>query len=166
MLCTGENYSTNDQCLKAVESVKRIANSSPISEQVIEGNQCIVYTPSEIGNQNKTAKGKWKIEKTLEGKFVAKLFASNGQLMLATEEVVNKKNAENSIESVKKNSLEGNFIIEKDKFNKFYYKLRNAQKTVICVGETYEKLDSCISAIESVRYFAINSSLVSEKDAK
>ena len=79
--------------------------------------------------------------------------------MLATEEVSVKKSAENAIESVKKNATEGNFVIDHDKFGRFYYKLRTAQKSVICIGEAYVSLDSCISAIESVRKFAINSTI-------
>ena len=80
--------------------------------------------------------------------------------MLATEEVASKKNAESAVDSVKKNALAGNFIIDRDKFGRFYYKLRNVQKSVICIGEAYESLDSCVSAIESVRRFALNSELV------
>ena len=48
--------------------------------------------------------------------------------MLATEQVSLEKSARNAIESVKKNAEEGNFIIDRDKFGRFYYKLRNAQK--------------------------------------
>jgi uncharacterized protein YegP (UPF0339 family) len=84
--------------------------------------------------------------------------------MLATEEVSVRKTAENAIESVKKNSFAGNFIIDKDKFGRFYYKLRNAQKSVICIGEAYESLDSCISALESVRRFAYTAVYVSDAE--
>ena len=80
--------------------------------------------------------------------------------MLATEEVSKKANAVSSIESVKKNAEAGNFVIDKDKFGRFYYKLRNAQKSVICMGEAYDSLDNCVSAIESVRKFALNSPVV------
>ena len=82
--------------------------------------------------------------------------------MLATEEVSQKKSVQNAMESVAKNAELGNFIIDRDKFGRYYYKLRNAQKSVICIGEAYESLDSCISALESVRRFAINSTLVKE----
>ena len=84
--------------------------------------------------------------------------------MLATEEVALKKSAENAIESVKKNAAAGNFIIDHDKFGRFYYKLRNAQKSVICIGEAYESLDSCTAAIESVRRFAATA-VIEEKKA-
>ncbi len=161
LLCVGEIYKSKDQCLKAVETVKRIASGSMIAEDLVMGEQYTPYTPQEISGSEtkKTAKGKWKIEKGEQGEFSAKLYANNGQLMLSTEEVATKKSAENAIESVKKNSALGNFIIDRDKFGRYYYKLRNAQKSVICIGEAYESLDSCISAIESVRRFASNSDL-------
>ncbi len=161
LLCVGEIYKSKDQCYKAVESVKRIASSSPIANGLVEGQKYAEYTPAVIDTENKL-RGKWRIEKTEQGKYSAKLYANNGQLMLATEEVSLEKSAKNAIESVKKNSLEGNFIIDHDKFGRYYYKLRNAQKSVICIGEAYDKLESCVSAIESVRRFAQNSSLVED----
>ena len=161
LICVGEIYKSKDQCVKAAETVKRIAAGSTISSELVEGARYIEYTPAEIDTK-KTLRGKWKIETVDDGKFSARLYASNGQLMLATEEVANRKTAENAIESVKKNALEGNFIIDRDKFGRFYYKLRNVQRSVICIGEAYESLDSCVSAIESVRRFATTSQLVTD----
>ncbi|MBR5191918.1 MAG: DUF1508 domain-containing protein [Clostridia bacterium] len=156
LLCVGEIYQSQEQCNKAVETVKRIAKNSKIAEKVVEGNHYIDYVPLVIDKYEvkKGTNGKWKIEKDSEGNYLAKLYASNGQVMLATEGVASKTSAKTAITSVKKNSKEGNFIIDKDKFGRFYYKLRNAKKSVICIGETYEKLESCISALESVRRFA------------
>ena len=160
LLCVGEIYKSKEQCLKAVESVKRIAKDSLVMNELVEGAKYAEYTPAPI--ESKGMRGKWRIEKTEEGKFTARLYANNGQLMLATEEVALEKSAKNAIESVKKNSAEGNFIIDHDKFGRFYYKLRNAQKSVICIGEAYDTLESCTSAIESVRRFAANAVMVEE----
>jgi len=157
IICVGEIYKEKDQCMKAVESVKRIAGDCDIVDGVTETDMYVAYTPAPIPEGG--MKGKWKVEVNDEGKYSAKLYANNGQLMLATEEVSVKKSAENAIESVKKNATEGNFVIDHDKFGRFYYKLRTAQKSVICIGEAYESLDSCVSAIESVRRFAINSTI-------
>ena len=165
LLCVGEIYKTKDQCLKAIESVKRIAADAVIAEGLVEDAKYVDYVPEK--NVNYTvkgnARGKWKVEETEEGMFSAKLYASNGQLMLATEEVSTKATAKKAIASVKKYSADGNFIIDRDKFGRFYYKLRNAQKSVVCIGEAYESKDSCISALESVRKFAAIAEL--EEDA-
>ena len=161
LLCVGEIYKSKDQCLKAVESVKRIAKDSPVMSELVEGVAYAEYTPAVIDMKG-GMRGKWRVEKTEEGNYTARLYANNGQLMLATEEVSQIKSAKNAIESVKKNAEAGNFIIDHDKFGRFYYKLRNAQKSVICIGEAYEKLDSCVSAIESVRRFALNAIIVED----
>lgn len=165
LLCVGEIYKSKDQCLKAVESVKRIAKDSTILDEVYEGAQYIDYVPAPVSAEvKKGTRGKWRVETNEEGAYSAKLYASNGQLMLATEEVALEKSAKNAIASVKKNAAEGNFIIDHDKFGRFYYKLRNAQKSVICIGEAYDTLESCTSAIESVRRFAASAVVPGEEE--
>ncbi len=161
LLCVGEIYKSKESCLKSVESVKRIAENSPIVEGVKEGQGYAPYTPAKL-DLTDGKKGKWRVVKLDNGCYSARLFASNGQLMLATEQVALEKSAKNAIESVKKNAEQGNFIIDRDKFGRFYYKLRNAQKSVICIGEAYESLDSCVSAIESVRRFSLTAVVVND----
>ncbi len=154
LLCVGEIYKSKSQCQSAIESVKRIAKASTVSKTAQKG-EYVSYSPLKRPKYQvkKGLEGKWKIE-TLDGKYTAKLYASNGQVMLVTEGVSSALSAETAIESVRKNCSAGNFVVEKDKFGRFYYKLRNAQKSVICIGEAYETLDSCTSAIETVRKYA------------
>lgn len=161
-LCAGEIYKVREQCAKAVESVKRIVHDAIIVDEVAEGSKYIDYKPLEITEYEvkKGARGKWKVEENGDGTYSAKLYASNGQLMLSTEAVASRKTAENAIESVKKNSSAGNFIIDRDKFGRYYYKLRNAQKSVICIGEAYATLENCINALESVRKFSATAIVV------
>ena len=155
LLCAGEIYTTKDGCLAAVESVKRFAKTAIISESVEEGAHYVEYIPAKVDYEiKKGARGKWKVERTEDGGYCARLYANNGQLMLSAEEVKERKTALKSIESIKKNSAEGNFVIDKDKFGRFYYKLRNSLKSVICIGEGYDTLEACTSALESVRKFA------------
>lgn len=155
-LCAGEIYRSKDRCLRAVESVRRIAKDAVISDTLFEGEKYIDYTPLE--NPKYTVRrgfeGKWRVEISEDGRYCAKLYASNGQLMLSTENVASKKTCITAIETIKKYSKEGNFVIDRDKFGRFYYKLRNSQKTVICIGEAYDKLADCTKALESMRKFA------------
>lgn len=163
-LCAGEIYKTKDRCLKSVESVKRIAKDATVVEKVYEGAKYVEYTP--VANPEYKVKkgfeGKWKVETGDDGKFSAKLYASNGQLMIATEYVSTKNGAIKAMENIKKNSQEGNFVIDKDKFGRFYYKLRNSQRTVICMGEAYDNFADCTSALESMRKFAFTATLIEE----
>lgn len=165
LLCVSEIYKTKDGCIASAESVKRIAKDSTIVDEVVENEEYIDYVPQELSTEEAKAKGKWKIESDENG-FFARLYANNGQVMIATEFVSQKTTAVNAVAMVKKNASEGNFVIEKDKFGRFYYKLRNSQKSVICIGEAYESLDSCFSAIESVRKFAVNSEIVATATVK
>ena len=161
LLCAGEIYTTKDGCLAAAESVKKFAKDAVITGKVEEGHEYVKYVPAKVDYEiKKGARGKWKVEKTEDGGYLARLYASNGQLMLSTEEVKERKTAEKAIESVKKNSAEANFIIDKDKFGRFYYKLRNANKSVICIGEGYDTEEACISALESVRKFSATATIV------
>lgn len=161
LLCAGEIYKERTSCENAVESVKRIAADSPVVEEVSQGERYYAYKPVKLTDKaiSDAPTGKWKIETNEDGKFFATLYASNGQVMLSTEEVSSKSTALSGIENVKKNALAGNFVIDKDKFGKYYYKLRNAQKSIICIGESYKTADSCISALESVRKLAAKSPL-------
>lgn len=154
LLCVGEIYQSKDQCERAVQSVKRIAADATVVKDVVEGKY-IDYTPIPVSEIElpKGATGKWKVEKGDHG-FQAKLFASNGQLMLSTEEVSTKKSATDAIESVKEYALQGNFRIDRDKSKRYYWKLRNNVKSVVCIGEAYESLDACVKSLESVRRFA------------
>lgn len=161
LLCAGEIYKERTSCENAVESVKRIAADSPIAEEVSEGEKYLEYTPVKLTEKDieRATSGKWRIETTEDDKYFATLYASNGQVMLSTEEVSSKATAVSGIENVKKNALAGNFVIDKDKFGKYYYKLRNAHKSIICIGESYKTADSCISALESVRKLAAKSQI-------
>ena len=162
LLCAGEIYNDKAGCENAIESVKRIAADSPVMDGISDGEKYVEYTPLKISESdlNSGAKGRWKIENTDDGKFFATLYASNGQVMLSTEEVSSRSTAVANIENVKKNALAGNFVIDKDKFGKFYYKLRNANKSVICIGESYPTASRCISALESVRKLAAKSPIL------
>lgn len=159
LLCVGEIYKTKDQCLKAVESVKRIAKNATIEQELVKGDEYAPYKPDVLDKKAIKTVGKWKIELTDDNKYSAKLYANNGQLMLATEGFASRDTAVDAIESVKKNSFDGNFIIDRDKFGRFYYKLRNAKKSVLCIGESYDTVDGCKNAIESVRRNAFVSEL-------
>ncbi len=155
LLCAGEIYKTRERCVSAAESVKRLARDAVSVSGVVEGKEYVDYVPvADVDYEaKKGVRGKWTIENGENG-FSARLYANNGQLMLATEEVAVRKNAVRAIDTVTKSAASGNFVIDKDKFGRFYYKLRNSQNSVICIGEAYDTLDNCISALESVRRFA------------
>lgn len=153
LLCIGEIYRAKDQCEKAVESVKRLAADAPIAGGVSRGDEYIEYKPSPVRVNAKSAPGKWVVKRGDDDMWHAMLYAGNGQLMLATEGVSSQSTALAALDAVRKNAAEGNFVIDRDKFGRYCYKLRNARKSVICIGETYDSLPSCTKAIETVRRY-------------
>lgn len=154
ILCVGETYKTRDLCEKAAESVKRFAES-PVQDGVEKDITVIKYVlPKKEAkvDERSAYSGKWVIEKD-DDTYMAKLFASNGELLLNSESYVSYASAKSAVETIKTNGIAGNFIIDSDKRGRYFFKLRNAQKTTLCIGETYAQLSACQSAIESVRRF-------------
>ncbi|MBQ7374092.1 MAG: YegP family protein [Clostridia bacterium] len=152
-LCVGETYPTKASCTSAIESVKRFA-TSPIASDIEKELTIIKYVvPKDKEVDKKTTyTGKWAIV-DVEDMFIAQLFASNGELLLSSEAYTTASSAKSAIETITTNGLAGNFIIDVDKKGRYFFKLRNAQKSTLCVGETYAEQARCESAIESVRRF-------------
>ena len=160
-LCAGETYKTKTACQSAIESVKKFAES-PISETVEQELTVIKYTvPADDADVvvKDAYAGKWKIVE-VDGMYMAQLFASNGELLLSSEAYSQTASAKSAINTIKTNGISGNFVIDSDKKGRYYFKLRNAQKSTLCVGETYSQVSSCQSAIESVRRFLKTAKLV------
>ncbi|MBE5741711.1 MAG: DUF1508 domain-containing protein [Clostridiales bacterium] len=161
-LCAGETYPTKASCLSAVESVKRFADS-PILDEIEKDLTIIKYVvPKAKAVEKKSGySGKWVIT-DVEDMYIAQLFASNGELLLSSEAYTTANSAKSAIETITTNGIAGNFIIDVDKKGRYFFKLRNAQKSTLCVGETYAQQAKCESAIESVRRFLATAKLVEE----
>lgn len=154
ILCVSETYKSEALAESAKESVKRFV-SSPVQSGVEKDITVVKYVlpkKEEPVDTRSAYSGKWKIEKDGDT-YMAKLFASNGELLLNSESYVSYASAKSAISTIVTNGVAGNFIIDSDKKGRYFFKLRSAQKATLCIGETYAKLDSCQSAIESVRRF-------------
>lgn len=163
LLCAGETYANKSACLKSIESVKNFVDS-PLAEKIEKDVTIINYTPGqdEAYTPRKNS-GKWVISELDDETFIAQLFASNGELLLSSESYASYSSAKDAVENITQNGLNGNFIIDSDKKGRFFFKIRNAQKLTLCVGETYSQLVACQSAIESVFGFLKTAKLAEEK---
>lgn len=163
ILCVSETYKSEALAESAKESVKRFV-SSPVQSGVEKDITVIKYVlpkKEEPVDTRSAYSGKWKIEKDGDT-YMAKLFASNGELLLNSESYVSYASAKSAIATIVTNGVAGNFIIDSDKKGRYFFKLRSAQKATLCIGETYAKLDSCQSAIESVRRFLKTAKLIED----
>ncbi len=163
LLCAGETYANKSACLKSIESVKNFVDS-PLAEKIEKDVTIINYTPGqdEAYTPRKNS-GKWVISELDDETFIAQLFASNGELLLSSESYASYSSAKDAVENITQNGLNGNFIIDSDKKGRFFFKIRNAQKLTLCVGETYSQLTACQSAVESVFGFLKTAKLAEEK---
>lgn len=157
-LCAGATYPNKSACLKSIESVRKFIDS-PVSDAIEKDITIITYVPPKNSStSDKKYSGKWIIEK-IEDTFMAKLYASNGELLLSTESYASYASAKEAIDNITENGLKGNIIIDSDKKGRYFFKIRNAQKLTLCVSETYAQLPAVTSAIESVRGFLKTSKL-------
>ena len=157
----GQVYSTKQSAKNSINSVKRFAETAEVVEDVVEELTYIKYEPKplDVSDVKDAYRGKWLIIKE-EDYFQAKLQASNGEIILVTERYSSAASVSSAIENIKKNAADGNFVIDKDKNNRFFYRLRNDLNATLAIGETYEKQPSCVSAIESVRRFSATAEIV------
>lgn len=151
-LCVGETYPNRNACLNSIESVKKFVDS-PISDAVEKDITLIKYVPTpEDKLPEKKYSGKWVIKEE-DGEYRAQLHASNGELLLCSESYASYASAKEAIGNISQNGIAGNFIVDCDKKGRYFFKLRNATKVTLCIGETYSQLQACLSAIDSVRSF-------------
>lgn len=151
-LCVGETYPNRNACLNSIESVKKFVDS-PISDAVEKDITLIKYVPTPVDKlPEKKYSGKWVIKEE-DGEYRAQLHASNGELLLCSESYASYASAKEAIGNISQNGIAGNFIVDCDKKGRYFFKLRNATKVTLCVGETYSQLQACLSAIDSVRSF-------------
>ncbi len=151
-LCVGETYPNRNACLNSIESVKKFVDS-PISDAVEKDITLIKYVPTPVDKlPEKKYSGKWVIKEE-EGEYRAQLHASNGELLLCSESYASYASAKEAIGNISQNGIAGNFIVDCDKKGRYFFKLRNATKVTLCIGETYSQLQACLSAIDSVRSF-------------
>ena len=158
----GQVYSTKQSAKNSIESVKRFCDAAEVVEDVVEELTYVKYEekePLDLSDVKDAYRGKWLIVK-VEDDYQAKLQASNGEIILVTERYASASSVNSAIDNIKKNAADANFVIDKDKNNRFFYRLRNDLNATLAIGETYENKASCANSIESVRRFSATAEIV------
>lgn len=108
--------------------------------------------------------GKFVLKTGKNGKFHFNLKASNGQVVLTSEQYESRKSAENGIESVKKNAgNQARYERKTAKNGESYFVLKAANGEQIGKSETYKRAASMEDGIRSVMKNAANSTTVDDK---
>lgn len=167
VIYVGESYTTKKSCLNAVESVKRFAPVSPITDAT-EADFQVVTTAFAIPDEVKSAvenkqgaTGKWIIDRVDEedekSPFAFLLYANNGQLLYQSRDYKTYDNCRKGIDVFVDAVKNGYFIIDEDKFGKFKFFLRSKKtgSQAEYVGQNYTDKQSCCNSAVSVYKFAL-----------
>ena len=96
--------------------------------------------------------GKWKIEQ-LDGKYLAKLFASNGGLLLVTPAYMSVNGVKDCIEKVKDSLLSDRVTIISSKDGKHFFKVSSISNRTILQSSKYSTKYQCEKALASTKRF-------------
>lgn len=124
---------------------KLVKKAKPVSENT--------QTQASETKVKSSYNGKWKIEE-LDGKYVAKLFASNGGILLSTSSYTTINGAKDCILKVKDSLLNGRFVISADKDGKHFFKVLSASNRTILQSSKYSTKYQCEKAVASATKFA------------
>ena len=168
LLCLGEGYTSRLNCESAIESVKKFSEDATVVDMTPEENaenlEVRLTAPTvDLTETPDSVAGKWVIKSRIEdGKtwYSAVLKASNGVVILKTESYASSAGIQSGINTIKKNIAANNFEIKEDKNGNWNFKLYNARKMLLCVGEGYASRVKCENAVNSVRRFSKHSTVV------
>jgi uncharacterized protein YegP (UPF0339 family) len=105
--------------------------------------------------------GKFELRKSINGQYHFRLKASNGESLLSSEMYNSKSEAENGIESVKKNArLEGRYEHKISASWQPYFVLKAANGEPIGTSQIYPSAVARDKGIESVKLNAPNATLL------
>lgn len=144
---------------KTVKAQKVASPAKPVKET--KAKTVVSEDTVEVANvkASKGVVGKYKIEKAYGSLYMFYLYANNGQLLYESKEYASKKSCLDGIETFKKHIADETTSLrvdmDKNKRYKYIFKNRNS----IYVGETYTTKSQAESSAESVKKFALVSSI-------
>jgi len=163
VLAISSSYPQESGAVRASESFKKFAVKADIVDIDYQDADLKTATPIKINKDEDKDGGKFEIEK-YDGEYSWDLKASNGQILCQADGYTSKAGVLNSIESFKKNAVEGTFKAVKDKNGQYCYKLYTPAGRVCAVGESYTTKGSAESAANSVVSFIALAETVEIKD--
>ncbi len=105
--------------------------------------------------------GKFELKQLKNEQYLFNLKASNGQIILTSEQYKSKSGAVNGIESVRKNAAnEARFEVMTSKNGEPYFVLKAGNGEIIGRSETYSSDSACKGGIQSVMKNAPDAELV------
>lgn len=134
---------------KYAKPVTKLLVKKPVVKEEPEQN---VQTKEEA--RKSAYLGKWKVEKTEDGKLFAKLRASNGGILLTTPLYTSEIGLKNGITAIKKSLAADNVTVTANKAGKFVFKITAPSGRTIVTSEQYSARFQCEKALDSAKRFA------------
>lgn len=134
---------------KYAKPVTKLLVKKPVVKEEPEQN---VQTKEEA--RKSAYLGKWKVEKTEDGKLFAKLRASNGGILLTTPLYTSEIGLKNGITAIKKSLAADNVAVTANKAGKFVFKITAPSGRTIVTSEQYAARFQCEKALDSSKRFA------------
>ena len=163
ILMVGEIYASRKNCESAIESVKKFAANAEVSfvEEDIKSHYDIEEEAFNATDIKSESTGKYEVTsdpKTGESSYVLK--ASNGVLLFTSKTFGSKLTCMTNLESFKQLLDKGQFKIYRDKNKIYVFKIYTEKNVLMVVGEHYESLKRCQSALQSVIRFGRDAKVV------
>lgn len=98
-IATSEVYASEAACKNGVESVRKNAEAAKLEDQTVEGFETVTNPKFELYADKR-------------GEYRFRLKARNGEIIATSEGYASKAACENGIESVRKNALDAELVVE------------------------------------------------------
>lgn len=161
LLCIGEGYTSRENALSAINSVKNFSTSLTF---VSDEPEILEDKEFKIAEKDKNENGKWVIFEEGDGYTYAELRANNGQVLFVTEKYKGINSLRSGLDSIRKNIKNGNFSMRKDKNDNFNFKIFSENKRLLGLGAGYSSATNCESAILSVMKFCDSTVVFNNND--
>lgn len=134
---------------KYAKPITKLLVKKPVVKEEPEQN-----VQTKEGARKSAYLGKWKVEKTEDGKLFAKLRASNGGILLTTPVYTSEIGLKNGINAIKKSLAADNVTVTANKAGKFVFKITAPSGRTIVTSEQYAAKFQCEKALDSAKRFA------------
>ena len=144
---------TEEPVVEEQPKPKKTTKKAPAKQEVVE--EPVV----EEAKKGRTYNGKYEVYPNGDG-YQYRLKASNGEILIVSENFVSRENVLKAIDAVRRNIVDGQLKIIEDKHGKFKFKLISKNYRVIALGSNYTTEKSAVRASESFKKFALKADVV------
>ena len=148
---------TEEPVVEEQPKPKKTTKKSPAKQEVVE--EPVVEGVAEEAKKGRTYNGKYEVYPNGDG-YQYRLKASNGEILIVSENFVSRENVLKAIDAVRRNIVDGQLKIIEDKHGKFKFKLISKNYRVIALGSNYTTEKSAVRASESFKKFALKADVV------